>query len=113
MAVGHLTYMDLSEHQRRTGASHAREKLRGLLANPFLTPEQLKALHTQMAQIDAWEAGTLAVDPKPKNALRQLASQVPLKALLPPAPVSEAPVSGGGYPVSVDWEDEPGAPDDE
>jgi hypothetical protein len=65
MAVGHLTYKDLTPEQRREGAKAQREQLRQLMANPFLASEQLQALSERLAHIDKWEMGHLEVGKKP------------------------------------------------
>lgn len=59
MSVKHISYLDLSVAQRRAGAAKARERLSGLLANPFLTPEQKAQVQGDLLRIDLWEAGRL------------------------------------------------------
>jgi hypothetical protein len=61
MAVGHVTYLDLSPEQRRQAAKAVREKVRAALANPFLTNEQKSALTYQLERITHWEHGRLAM----------------------------------------------------
>ena len=55
MAVRTLTYRDLTQKQRAHGARKAREKLLGLLQNPFLTGEQRQAVFTKIGNLDQWE----------------------------------------------------------
>lgn len=61
MAIKTLSYLDLTPEQRRDGARTARERLRSLSANPFLTAEQHAQIAEQMVHLDHWEAGKLAV----------------------------------------------------
>ena len=61
MAVGHLTYLDLSLEQRRVAATRVREQIRNALANPFLAADQRAILTSQIDRITAWERGTLAI----------------------------------------------------
>lgn len=61
MAVGHITYLDLSLEQRRMAAARVREQIRAALANPFLDPGQRTILTAQIDRITAWERGTLAI----------------------------------------------------
>lgn len=88
MAVRTLTYRDLTQEQRAKGARRARERLMGLLNNPFLTVEQRQAVYTKIGTLNLWEnlqieeAGTppltaapLPAAPAPVAALPQKASQ--------------------------------------
>jgi hypothetical protein len=59
-----MTYLDLTPEQRKKGASVARERLRGVLANPFLTEEQRLHVHDEMHRLDKWEKGQ-PLPPKP------------------------------------------------
>ncbi len=59
MAIKTISYLELTPEQRREGARLARERLRVLSANPFLTEDQHAQLRDQMLRLDAWEAGTL------------------------------------------------------
>ena len=61
MATKTISYLDLTPEQRRDGARTARERLRSLSANPFLTPDQHAQIAEQMVRLDHWEAGTLPV----------------------------------------------------
>jgi hypothetical protein len=65
MAVGHLTYLDLTPDQRQEGARAAREQVRKLMANPFLTADQQKILSDRVMHIDKWENGQLEVGAPP------------------------------------------------
>ena len=55
MALGQISYRSLSPEKRRAGAKIARERLRGALMSPALTPDQQAYLKAEMAKIDAWE----------------------------------------------------------
>ncbi len=55
MAIGHLSYLDLTPEQRHEGAKAARERVRQLLANPFLSQDQRQILADRLSHIDAWE----------------------------------------------------------
>lgn len=57
MAIKHLTVGDLTDEQRKEGADKARDRLRALLANPFITPEQVTQVHEKLLSIDRWERG--------------------------------------------------------
>jgi len=57
MAIRTLTYLDLSPEDRQTAAKQARERLRGMLANPLLTAENREVLADHLAHLDKWEAG--------------------------------------------------------
>lgn len=65
MAVKHLTYKDIPADQRQKGATEARTRITGMLANPFLTPEQRAYFEEQRTRIDHWEKGTLPEPRKP------------------------------------------------
>jgi hypothetical protein len=92
MAVRHLSYLDLTPDQRYASAGLAREKLRGLLANPFLTREQLTSINDQIHRIDLWEKGELQI-----NSLGEKPSLPPAPEVkaLPAAASSEKEVSEG------------------
>jgi hypothetical protein len=55
MAVQTLSYLDLTPEQRRRGANAARERIRGLLVNPFLTSDQKTHLQGELHRLDLWE----------------------------------------------------------
>lgn len=57
MAVKHLTYLDLTPEQRALAASEARGRIKNLLANPFITPDQAEHLRLEMLRIGQWERG--------------------------------------------------------
>lgn len=57
MAVKTLSYLELSPEDRKVAARQARERLRGLMANPLLTPENRETLADHLAHLDDWEAG--------------------------------------------------------
>lgn len=59
MALGRVTYLDLTPEQRREGSVKARTRLKALLSNPMLTPDQRAALRVRMDELRLWEAGTL------------------------------------------------------
>lgn len=59
MALGRITYLDLTPEQRREGAARARARLKTLLANPSLTPDQRAALRSRLDELRMWEAGEL------------------------------------------------------
>lgn len=61
MAVGHLTYLQLSPAQRKIAAARVREHVRTALANPFLTADQKATLVLQVDRITRWEQGRLAL----------------------------------------------------
>jgi hypothetical protein len=61
MAVGHLTYLDLTPAQRKVAAQRVREQVRTALANPFLTADQRGTLILQVDRITRWERGQLAL----------------------------------------------------
>ena len=65
MAIKTLSYLDLTPEQRRTGSKAARERLRSLASNPFLTNEQKEQLSEQMRKLDLWEHGKLEAAKKP------------------------------------------------
>jgi hypothetical protein len=51
-----MNYLQLTDEQRRDGASKARSRLQVHLSNPTLSPEQTQALQGQINKIDQWEA---------------------------------------------------------
>lgn len=55
MAIGRMDYKSLTPEQRREGAEKARDRIRGSMMSPSLTPEQQAFLKAEMAKIDAWE----------------------------------------------------------
>ncbi len=56
-----LTYRDLTPAQRAKAAHDTRQKLLGLLNNPFLTAEQRNAVFAKMDRVGKWEK--LQLDP--------------------------------------------------
>ncbi len=52
-----MTIQDVPQDLRLKGAEKLRGRLREMLANPFMTPEQQAALVGRMRDIDAWERG--------------------------------------------------------
>ena len=60
------TIHDVPAELRRRAADQARSQLRGVLANPLLTPEQRQLLIDRMGEIDAWEAARVPVAPPPE-----------------------------------------------
>ena len=60
MAVKHLSYLDLSPEQRTRAATQARGRIKTMLANPFLTPDQVAHLRREQEQIGKWERGQLS-----------------------------------------------------
>ena len=75
MALGRVTYLDLTEEQRREGAARAKARLKAMLANPALTEEQRVSLQDQMTRLRMWEAGTLPTG----NHVVEIAETVPMK----------------------------------
>jgi hypothetical protein len=67
MPVIRRNYLDLSEELRREGAKNARARLKSALANPLLTPLQLRQLQDQVVKLDRWEAGTLHLAQAPNT----------------------------------------------
>ena len=70
MGIRRLSYKDLTPEQRRDGAAKARERLRGTMMSPALTPDQQAYLTAEMAKIDAWERCELECadeDPPPSS----------------------------------------------
>lgn len=63
MAIKTLSYLDLTPEQRRNGAKQARERLRSLAGNPFLTEDQRTQLQEQLRKLDLWEHGKLELKP--------------------------------------------------
>jgi hypothetical protein len=59
MAVKHLTYLDLTSQQRALAASEARGRIKSLLANPFVTPDQSEHLRLETVRIGLWERGEI------------------------------------------------------
>lgn len=60
MAIGKLTYLDLTTEQRREGAKVARERIRNAQMSPALDASQQAFLAAEMKKIDAWENCELA-----------------------------------------------------
>ncbi len=50
-----MTYRDLTAAQRATGARKTREKLMGLLNNPFLSIDQRQSVYDKIALVGRWE----------------------------------------------------------
>jgi hypothetical protein len=48
---------DLPQDVRQEGAARVRQRIRQLLSNPFLTPQQTAVLHTQLNELSVWERG--------------------------------------------------------
>ena len=61
MSIKTTSYLDLTPEQRREGARTAREQLRALADNPFLTAEQRGQIVDRLAHLDRWEAGMIPV----------------------------------------------------
>ncbi len=59
MAVGHVSYLDLTAEQRKLAANRVREQIRQAMANPFLSPEQRAILVAHVDHITKWERGLL------------------------------------------------------
>lgn len=55
MAIGKLTYLDLTPEQRREGAKVARERIRNSQMSPALDAAQQAYLKSEAEKIDAWE----------------------------------------------------------
>jgi len=80
MALGRVTYLDLTPEQRREGAAKARSKLKALLANPMLTADQRAALRIRVDELRLWEAGTLHTARQPvRHHVVKLDEVVPVK----------------------------------
>lgn len=54
-----VSYLDLSQVQRRIGADRARARIVQALGNPFLTDAQRIILEQQSQKLDQWEHGVL------------------------------------------------------
>ena len=67
MAIGHLSYTDLSAEQRAEAANKIRTQLRAQLHNPALTVEQRAQIQERMLHLDHWAAGALPVKAAPKR----------------------------------------------
>lgn len=81
MGVKHLTYLDLSEEQRREAANDARARLQMHLSNPTLTGDDHARIMAQIAELDRWEAGTIPVgDRTPTAHVVHLTESVEVKA---------------------------------
>lgn len=69
MAIGKLTYLDLTPEQRREGAKAARERIRNAQMSPALDATQQAYLRSEAEKINAWEKCKLDCaeqhDPKP------------------------------------------------
>lgn len=70
MAIRHLTYLDLTDDQRREGAKQARSRIKSALMNPGLTASQKTEFKAQLARINKWAKCELEVcgipaDPPP------------------------------------------------
>ena len=59
MGIKRLNYTHLTPEQRRKGAAEARDRLRGAMMNPALTPDQAAYLKKESDKIDSWEKCTL------------------------------------------------------
>ena len=55
MTIKHLSYLDLTQQQRTAAANEARQRLKQLAANPFLTPDQQQHLQQERSNITHWE----------------------------------------------------------
>lgn len=73
MAIGRLSYLDLTREQRQEAALGARKKLQEVMAHPFMPAEHLQLMQERLLQVDRWEAGTLPEASPPRSALRFLA----------------------------------------
>lgn len=63
MSAKHISYKDLTPAQRQKGAAEARQRLQGMLANPFIPPDQKALLDAHMEKIHLWEQGKLPEEP--------------------------------------------------
>ena len=61
MTVKHLTYLDLTPEQRVKAANESRMKIRNLLSNPFITPQQAEYLSNELTRLGHWERVVLPV----------------------------------------------------
>jgi hypothetical protein len=50
-----LTYRDLTDKQRAHGAKKSRERLLGVLNNPFLTVDQRQTVYEKISLVGRWE----------------------------------------------------------
>lgn len=89
MAVRTFSYRDLTPEQRRVGAQKQREKLLSFLGHPFVTADQVKAIHDKIARLDKWERLELEVPPLASAPVAQLAAVPEPIAALPPARTPE------------------------
>lgn len=87
MAVRTLTYRDLTPQQRQQGARKARERLLGLLNNPFMTVEQRQSVYDKIGALNLWEQLRLH-DGYPPSTLTGKALQA---APPQPGPVPQLP----------------------
>ena len=62
MAVKHLSYLDLTPEHRARAASEARGRIKAMLGNPFLTPDQAEHLRKEQMRLAQWERGELSLD---------------------------------------------------
>lgn len=76
MAIQHMTYLDIPATQRSEAAKVARQKIQGMLTNPFMEQDQVVFLHARLTQLDMWEQGLLPTPPS-AAAPRQLAEAIP------------------------------------
>lgn len=88
MAVRTLTYRDLTPLQRAQGARKARERLLGLLNNPFLTVEQRQAVYDKIGNLKRWESLQLDGSYVPPSFVARpiAAAPQPIAALPPRSP---------------------------
>lgn len=91
MAIGRMSFLDLSPEKRAQAAAAAISRLKTQLDNPFLTAEQTKFLQEKITQISHWEQG-LVYTPKSKAGEEKEAPVSP--------PTEDIPVD------LVDWYDE-------
>lgn len=59
MAIGRISYLQISREKRREAALPSRRRLQERLSDPTLTVEQRATLVAQLEHLAAWEAGTL------------------------------------------------------
>ena len=55
MTIKHLSYLDLTQQQRTAAANEARQRVKLLAANPFLTTDQQQHLQQERSNITRWE----------------------------------------------------------
>ncbi len=61
MAIRHYTYLDIDPEVRHKAAKDAKERMRGMMMDPSLTPEQRVLLEERVRHLASWEAGELPV----------------------------------------------------